>query len=134
MTKQVRDWHKEQQQFMAVDGKRMEEDAECIIISLEGFHSLLAEKERADRLEEKLNHKTNLLRVTDVSRDEAREMYRNAVDFAAQEQERADKQQAAIKEALDAWEAMDAFDDPLDTVEKMINLLRPFYPKEEEAK
>jgi|GEM_PF-5714467 len=89
-------------------------------------------KERADKLEEQLNHKTNLLRITDASRDEAREMYQNVIDLAHEERERADKTQAAIKEALDAWEAMDPFDDPLDTVEKMINLLRPFYPLEKE--
>lgn len=45
------------------------------------------------------------------------------------------KLREAIKEAIDTWESLDVFDDPLDAVEKMIAILQPFYPdKEEEAK
>ncbi|MEC0139712.1 hypothetical protein P4H94_22940 [Paenibacillus macerans] len=49
--------------------------------------------------------------------------------------DREKKLREAIKEAIDTWESLDVFDDPLDAVEKMIAILQPFYPdKEEEAK
>lgn len=107
--KQVRDWHKDKWYLDQLSDWGIDPDDDDLYKTASYWHEKAAELE----------------------------FWRNACTAAkvqlikAEAQEK--NQQAAIKEALDIWEAMDPFDDPLDTVEKMINLLRPFYPLEKEG-
>lgn len=78
------------------------------------------EKERADKAEQRA-------RVTDAMEATARAAGAALIEAEAREK----KLREAIKEAIDTWESLDDFDDPLDAVERMIAILQPFYPDKE---
>jgi hypothetical protein len=91
----------------------------------------LAEKQRVDKLQEQLKSKTQLLRITDESREDVRNMYKRAAEGAAQEQERANRAEAReqkLREGITLYISEDMYRD--DAEPFFEELLTSLYPKE----
>lgn len=117
MTKQVRDWQKDMELI------EQYEHAKTLVHGwIPQAHGQDVPKEPVEEALKYWLQETK--KLCEVNQQKQREILNLQI--------REKKLREAIKEALDTWEAMDPFDDPLDTVEKMINLLRPFYPLNKE--
>ncbi|MGM1044727.1 MAG: hypothetical protein ACQEXX_01135 [Bacillota bacterium] len=105
-------------------------------ISIHWLQQYAAEKERADKLQEQLKSKIQLLRITDDSREDARSMYKRALEGATQEQERADKAEAReqkLKEAIESeiehcFSELECF-----KADRLLKVLHNLYPEEGEV-